>query len=241
MILDRASDLKVLAAQAAATASATTEAVSYEAIANQIDHAGLMLGGCGIIRLLAEVPETHRLQVRASAADLLKVLNALAAAPDAELAALASGAADKRGSVTSVGRLASSLRGQLLDAQTALLSAWAVGICPVDDVAKLELRSHLPAGQGASHALTVRARIAAAAEEGTALSVSQLEAHASDARTTMSEAQGVATSDVPDDVVAFWRAASGFDGAPLDELSESVLQWLRDHGALSSFYVRRDS
>ena len=241
MILDRSSDLKALAAQAAATASATTEAVSYEAIADQIDQASLLLQGCGIMKLLAKVPDDQRLHVSATSADLLRVLSALAAAPDAELAALASGATEKRGSVTSVGRLALLLRGQLLEAQTALLLGWALGICPVEDMPKLDLISHLSEGQPASHALAVRARIVAAAEGGTALSASQLEAHASDATTAATEARTVAASDVPDDVASFWRAASAIDGAPLDELSDGVLRWLRDHEALSSFFVRRNS
>jgi hypothetical protein len=247
VILDRAADLRNLAELASSTAHSSNEDAAFADVQQRVTGARSLFSALGMARVrpLLLLEADQRSEVVRAAKQLRGVLGVLAEASDAELAAYASGSADKRGSLLAVSRQAAALRGVLLAAQQALLRRLAGEIWPDDELVRLDVISHLSdnpsAAQAGRRAQEVHAQLlerAIAADVG--MPFDELEQLIEQASRAAEDARPLRDESVPEDVIEFWEKASDEYGAGLDALTPEVRAWLDTHDALASFTVSRN-
>jgi hypothetical protein len=245
MILDRIADLKALAERASSTAHASTEDAAVLQVREQVESGHALFRNLGIanVRPLGLLGSDERDAVRQAASKVRGALDTLANASDTELVAYASTTAERRGSLSAVLREASSLRANLLSAQGALLGRLGQDIWAEDDIIRLDVISQLSHNGSAEaagrRALEVRARLITRAFDDVGLPLDQLEGLIEEATQAARAVERLRNEQVPDEVIAFWDAASSESGAELDLLTPEVQQWLETHDALRSFAVLR--
>ena len=247
MILDRAADLRNLAELASSTAHSSNEDAAFADVQQRVVGARSLFTAMGIARVrpLMLLESDQRSEVLQAARQLRGALGVLAEASDAELAAFASGSADKRGSLLAVSRQAVALRGVLLAAQQALLRRLAGEIWPENELVRLDVISHLSdnpsAAQAGRRAQEVHTRLM---ERSTAVDVGlpfdELEQLIEEASRASEDARPLRDELVPEDVIEFWEKASNEDGVGLDALTPAVNAWLDAHEASTSFTVTRN-
>jgi len=247
VILDRAADLRNLAELASSTAHSSSEDAAFADVQERVTGARSLFSALGMARVrpLLLLQSDQRSEVVQAAKQLRGVLGVLADASDTELAAYASGSADKRGSLLAVSRQAMALRGVLLAAQQALLRRLAGEIWPDDDLVRLDVISHLSdnpsAAQAGRRAQEVHAQLRERSlADDVGLPFDELEQLIEQAARAAEDARPLRDESVPEDVIEFWEKASSEDGVGLDALTPAVRAWLDAHDALASFTVNRN-
>jgi hypothetical protein len=244
VILDRLADLRTLAAAASSTASTSTEEAAFADVKSRIDSARSVFGSLGMARVrpLRLLTPTERKTITRAADGLRKALEVIAGASDKELAAYASGAAE-RGSLLAVARQASALREELINAQQNLLLRLADEIWPQADVLRLDVISHIGGDRGVAEAArraeVVHQRLTQRSASPDGALADELETLIEDATRAAADAKPLRDEAVPDEVVKYWLKASSDEGVPLEELTVEVRSWLEQHAALGSFTVYR--
>jgi hypothetical protein len=244
VILDRLADLRSLAAVASSTASTSTEEAAFADVQGRIAGARSVFSSLGMTcaRPLQLLTPTEQKTIAHAGDRLRKALEAIAAATDEELAAYASGTAE-RGSLLAVARQASALREELISAQQILLLRLADEIWPRADVLRLDVISHIGGNRGVAEAARraelVHQRLTQRSASPDGALTEELEALIDDATRAAADAKTLRGEPVPDEVVDFWLKASSDEGAALDELTVDVRNWLEQHAALGSFTISR--
>jgi hypothetical protein len=242
-LIDLAEDLVLLADQAGTAADQSSSDAALATVFERLRNAREQVApyGVGQPPWLDAVPAEARQNIAVAATRAAKAVRPLSAATDETLATYArSGDAAMRGALGAVRRDVAALADALREAQDDLVESWADSIWPDDGADELEILAFIPETASAGETVA-RAQRQLRAVPGemrilSAAALADLQAQVAKAASVVGELE---RAEVPDDVLAFWRAISDGDEQPLTVLTADVHRWLVDRGASELFIVRR--